>query len=224
MIIDIGLLLVFALVVFFAARRGFFVTLLRLGAWVVAVVAARVLGDALAQPLYNAFAAEPARRMIEQNIGAAIDGSQAAQYAGQVIADLPDALSRLAARVGGITPEYLLENLDAQQFSTENAAYVLEQSIVAPIGIAVIGFLLTIVLFIALLALCRLLVRWLEGLRKLPVLKQADGILGAVMGIIKGVVFVFIAVLVLQLIAAMSPADAVLVTMVDSSRIVAFLS
>ena len=223
MIFDILLLVLFCLVVFFAARRGFLVMALRLAAWVVAFALSRVLSNVLAEPLYNAFVAEPARRMVESNIGQAVDGSQAVYTAQQVIADLPDALSQLAARVGGITPEYLLDNLDTQQF-TENAVYAIERSIIAPIAIAVISFALLIVLFIALLIVCRLIARKLEGLRELPLLRQADWLLGAALGLVKGVLLLIIVALALQAAAALSQEDSTFARMIDASLIITFLS
>ena len=224
MLIDLMLLLVLAAVVFWAVRRGFFATVLRLGAWIVSLAVSRVLGEALSAPLYNAFAAQPARRMVEANIGQAMDGSQAAQYAQQVIAELPDALSQLAERVGGVAPEQLIENLDAQQFTAANAAYVIEQSIIAPIGTAIIQLALTLLLFVVLLVAARLICRRLERVRKLPVLRQADKILGGALGAVKGVLLLFVLVLVLQAAAALSQEGSAFAQMVDGSWIVRALS
>jgi len=224
MLLDSILLGIFIAVALWAARRGFFVTVLRLGAWIVSIAVARVLGGMFAPPLYEAFAARPVRRMIEENIDGAVNSSQAAQYARQLIADLPDALSQLAQRVGGITPDALIDNLDTQQFTTANAAQLLEQSIIAPIGIAVIRMVLSLLLFTALLFATRLIIRRLEKVRRLPLLKQADRLLGAALGLVKGALLLFILVLALQAAAAFSQEGSAFAEMVDSSRIVSLLS
>ena len=223
MLLDLILLAVFAAVVLWAARRGFFVAVLGLGAWIVSIAVAQVLGTALAQPLYNAFAAGPARRMIEANIDQAIESHEAAQYAQRILAELPQALSQLAQRVGGVTPDSLIENLGEQQFTAANAAELLEQSIVAPIGIAIIRLGLTLLLFVLLLFVSRLVIHKLERVRSLPVLKQADSILGAALGIVKGGLLLYVLALVLQAAAALSQTDSAFAGAVDASRIIALL-
>jgi len=223
-LLDFILFVIFAAVVVWAAKRGFFATALRLGAWIVSIAVARVLGSALAPPLYEALAAQPIRRMIESNIDGAVNSSQAAQYARQLIADLPDALSQLAARVGGVTADSLIDNLDTQQFTAANAAQLLEQSIIAPIGIAVIRLALSLLLFVLLLFVTRLILGKLEKIRRLPLLKQADSLLGAALGLVKGVLLLLILVLVLRAAAALSQEGSVFAEMVDASRIVSLLS
>ncbi|MCL2300404.1 MAG: CvpA family protein, partial [Firmicutes bacterium] len=114
--IDLLLILAFAFMVLMAARRGFFRTVLQLAAWVVSIALAGVLSAALAGPVYEAFFAAPARLLIEQNIGAAVDSSQAAQIAQQVIGELPEAVRQLAG-VAGISMEGLVGNLREGGFS-----------------------------------------------------------------------------------------------------------
>jgi len=222
--LDLILLCILAVVVLWAARRGFFATVLRLGAWLVSIAVAQVLSQMLAPTIYGAFVAAPARRMIESNLDQAIDGSQAAQYAQQVIAELPGAVAQLARRVGGVEPAVLIENLNDQRFTTQNAAYLLEQSIIAPIGVAVIRLLLSLVIFVALLFVARIICRKLESVRELPVLRQADGLLGAALGLVKGVLLLVVLSLVLQAAAALGQYDSAFAQAVDASRVVALLS
>ena len=219
MILDLILLLVFFAMVFFAWRRGFFVTVLRLGAWIVSIAAAGALSSALAAPVYEAFIAGPARRMIETQIDHTISSSDTAQYVQGVIAELPDALSQLAARVGGISLDSLIANLDTQRFTAANAAQLLEQSIVAPIGTAVARFALAIVVFLLLMLVTRFLLRRLEKIRKLPVLKQADRIMGAALGVIKGALLLLVLTLALRAAAALAEGSN-FAELVDTSRIV----
>ena len=216
MIIDLLLVLAFALVVLMAARRGFFKTVLRLGAWVVSIVGAGFLSAALATPIYNAFFANPARTLIEREIGAAVEGSQAAQAAQKVIEELPEALRQLAD-FAGISTEGLIGNLQ-QNFTTADAAALLEQSIVAPIAIAVIRLAVCLALFVLLLIGLRFVTHHLEKLRKIPVLKQTDWMLGAALGAVKGVLLVFVLALLLRAWAAISNGEN-FVLAVESSRI-----
>lgn len=222
-IIDLLLIAVFIFMVLAAARRGFVVTVLRLAAWAASIALAGVLSSALAEPIYNAFIAESARGLIAENIGTAVQSSQAAQYAQEVITELPQALRQLA-EVAGISTGDLLTGLQASAFTAANAAAVLEQSIVAPIAIAVIRLLTGLALFLLLMIALRFVCARLEKLRRLPVLKQADGLLGAGLGIIKGVLLLFVAALLLRAAAAVAPADGGFALAVENSRIAALLT
>jgi len=202
-LIDVLLVLAFALVVWMAARRGFFRTVLQLGAWIVSIALAGVLSAALAPTVYEAFFAAPARLLIEQNIGATVESSQAAQAAQTVIEELPEAVRQLAG-VAGISTEGLIGSLREGGFSIGGAAELLEQSIVAPIATAVIRFAMCLGLFALLLIGLRLLARKLSRLREIPVFKQADWILGAALGVVKGILLVLMLALFLRAGAALN--------------------
>jgi len=215
-VIDLLLVLAFALVVLAAARRGFFKTVLRLAAWIVSIAVAGVLSAALAPPIYEAFFAGPARALIEQSIGAAVESSQAAQAAQKVIEELPEALRQLADFAGVSTRE-LIGNLQSN-FSAANAASLLEQSVVAPIATAVIRLCVCLALFVLLIIALRFACHWLEKLREVPVLKQTDWILGAALGAVKGVLLVFVLALLLRAAAAVSTGESFPLA-VENSRI-----
>jgi len=220
-IIDLLLALVFLFAVLAAARRGFFKTVLRLGAWIVSVVLAGALSAALAPPIYDAFAAKPVRALIGQQIGAAVNGSQAAQAAQKVLEELPEAVRQLAD-FAGVPTEGLIDNLKSN-FSAGDAAALLEQSVVAPIATAAIRLILCLAMFVLLVILLRVACHWLEKLREVPVLKQTDWMLGAALGLIKGALLVFVAALLLRAWAAVS-ANENLVLAVESSRIASLTS
>ena len=200
--IDLILVALWGVMVFWAMKRGFFSTALTLVVWVVSLALAGVLSASLAAPLYESLFANSARTLIESNIDAAIQSSEAAMYAQKVITELPEALQRLA-EMAGISAEGLIENLSGQAFTSASAAEMLEQTIVAPIAISAFRIILSMVLFAALFFAARLAVRQIAKLRKLPVLKQADQLLGAGLGFIKGALLVFVLALALQAAAAL---------------------
>ena len=200
--IDFILIALWGVMVFWAMRRGFFSTALTLVAWVISLALAGVLSSALAAPLYEAVFANSARTLIETNIDATIQSSEAAMYAQKVIMELPEALQRLA-EMTGISTEGLIGDLSGQAFTTASAAEMLEQTIVAPIATAAFRIILSIVLFAVLFFAARMIVRQVAKLRKLPVLKQADQLLGAGLGFLKGALLVFVLALALQAAAAL---------------------
>ena len=200
--IDLVLVALCAGMVIWSAFRGFFATALALAAWVVSIALAGALSAALAQPLYEALFANAARTLIANNIDSAIQGSQAAQYARDVIADLPETLRRLA-QMAGISTEGLVESLQSKVFSSATAAEMLERAVVAPMVTAAFRLILSAALFAVLLFGTRLLTGQIAKLRKLPVLKQADKLLGAALGLVKGALLVFALALALGAAAAL---------------------
>ena len=220
--LDLILLLLWGLVILLAARRGFFVVALQLVAWIVSITLAGMFSAPLAQPLYEAFAQGAARRFIEGNIDQAVQGSQAAQYAQEVLAGLPQSLARLA-QMAGISTQGLIDNLQARQFSAANAAQLLEETIVAPLAIAAIRILLSLVLFTLLLFVTRLIGRKIAKLRRLPVLKQADRLLGAALGLVKGALLLFVLVLLLRAAVALELGGPDFAAGVEGSYIVSVL-
>jgi uncharacterized membrane protein required for colicin V production len=218
-ILDGALLLLFCAAIWTSARRGFLVSALRFGAWVVSIALAGAFSTALAHPLYDAFAAEPVRTLITKNISGMVNGSDAIHYAQKVIAELPDALARLA-EVAGLSLPSLQSSLAGKQFSTQNAAQLLEQNIAAPIAVAAIRMVTMLVLFWVLLGVTRFICRRVEKINRLPVLKQADKLLGAALGLLKGLLLLYILVLLLRAAAALGLGGAVFAGWVESSRLV----
>ena len=214
--IDLLLIALFVIAVLAAARRGFFKTVLRLGAWIVSIVLAGALSAALAPPAYEAVAAKPVRALIAQSIDSAVESSQAAQAAQKVIEELPEAVRQLAD-FAGVSTEGLIGNLQSN-FTAADAAALLEQSVVAPIATAVIRLVICLALFVLLLIGLRFACHWLEKLRKVPVFKQTDWILGAALGLVKGVLLIFVAALLLRAAAAIGDGGPFALA-VESSRI-----
>ncbi|MCL2531184.1 MAG: CvpA family protein [Oscillospiraceae bacterium] len=223
MLLDIALFVLFVAVVLWSAKRGLIVTALRVAAWVVSFVLSRMLGSFLAQPLYNAIAAPLVRNAIAENLDPVMQ-NDAVQGAQQLLVSIPNFFLQLAQRTGGVTEDYLLQNAAAQPFDAQSAAYALEQSVIAPIGEAVFQFVLTLICFVLLMLACRLVVHKLAKVRKLPIIRQFDGLLGGLAGLLKGALLVAIVVLVVQLIAALANQDGAFVQQVDSSIVVSWLS
>ncbi|MDR2753174.1 MAG: CvpA family protein [Oscillospiraceae bacterium] len=221
-VLDGILLAAFAAVVIAAAKRGFFACALQLGAWIVSIALASTLGDLLARPLYEIFAQNAARDMIARNIGTLPVGD-AAQAAQKMFAALPEALVNLAA-VARFSVAGLTEQLTAQQFTAQNAAALLEQTIVAPIAVTVFRLALRFVLFAALLFVTRAICRKIEKIKRLPVLKQADKLLGAGLGIVKGLLMLVVLALLLRAAAALRLGGDTMRLAVEGSRVATHLA
>lgn len=203
LIIDGALLLVFALIVLWSAKRGLLAAVLSLACWIFSVVVAGVLSMVIAQPVYDSLAAQTVRNMIEANIDDAVTGNDATRQAGKLLAELPESLRELAD-FSGISTDALVDKLETMPKDGKSAAELLESAIVAPIAVAAIRLGLCLALFVILLLVTRLITRQLERAGKLPVIKQANHALGAVLGVVKGALVLFVLCLLLRVAAELS--------------------
>lgn len=70
-----------------------------------------------------------------------------------------------------------------------------------------------------------LVAKLVNGLFKVPVLKQVNGVLGAVVGVVQGILLLFVAVTVLQLVTASTSTDAAVSSQdVEDSILVGFMA
>jgi uncharacterized membrane protein required for colicin V production len=220
--LDVALLAVFALVLVHAIRKGFVASILSVAAWVVSLLLSGFVSAQLAQPIYESFVQDSVRGAIEQKLDATVQVSELADYGGRLLDELPDALKDLAAFTG-ISLESLFAKLPNKTLRMADAAKALEQTIVAPMALAAIRWGVSILLFALLLFVTRLIARKLSKITKLPVLKQADRLLGAALGLLKGLLVVGVLALLLRAAASLLPESSDFAAAVQESRIVQWL-
>ncbi|MDR2647295.1 MAG: CvpA family protein [Oscillospiraceae bacterium] len=189
-IVDVVLVLLFLFCVFRGMKRGLIKILLSLGAWLVALVMASVLSEALAQPVYEAFGANIARSAIAAQIDPNAGAGAVVVHAQSTLENMPDSFKDLAA-FAGIDVDTLLANVQSAS-APENVAQYIESNLVAPIAVVAVRWALSFALFFVLVVALRFLAGWLGKIAKLPLLKQADGLIGAALGAAQGVLVVLV--------------------------------
>ena len=111
------------------------------------------------------------------------------------------------------SPEQIFDDVKASvDSSAEDIAHSVVQVVIRPVAVALLRILCFFVLFLLLLILVAIAANLISRVFRLPVLRQLDGGLGAVIGVIEGVVLVFVAVTVVQMVAASSSSDALITT------------
>ncbi len=193
-------ILVLLLIVAVAAgyHRGFIRSIVQLVGLVAAVVVAFSLSASLSQWIFDGFISEPLQETIvtalEENVS-----STAAEQLENVVDALPDFIAN--AVNADAAAQQALDNLTTQvNASAPTLANAVVTDVVRPVAVALLRFVLFIILFVVLMVVVKLLTKIIKPLTKLPVIRQADGLLGAVVGAVKGVLFVIIAATVMQLL------------------------
>lgn len=188
-LIIIALIIVFALI---GMRRGIGITILNIAGIIVTAIAAYYLSGILSDFIYDTFL----HQTITQNLQQIVSQS-GLQYAAQNCFDsLPDWVNGILSFIiglFGISISEFQKNMQIPQFNSVNGISVIENSIKSVVTSA-FDVILLVLLAIIIFIIVKLIVKRLSGLFKLPVIKQMNKLLGGMLGIAEGIVFVFIAV------------------------------
>ena len=194
-IIDIIFAALFVIIVIAAAKKGFFMTLFELAAYVVSLIGAKLLSSAFAPQVYNAWVRPVMEKTLMQNLGEVGEKDIVGQTAA-AIDSIPASLDGVLSMIG-INREALVESVSQSEFAGKNVTQNLMNRVVTPVSTAIIQTILFILLVIVLSFVLRLVIRSLNKMIKnLPALKQINTSLGAVLGIVKGILVIVVLALI----------------------------
>lgn len=197
-IIDIILLVVFVSCIIDGRRKGFAKMILSVVATVIALIVAKTYAEPVAVWINDNFVHQTIVDSIAKAISDSV-GSGAAAIANS----LPDYIVRAAEAVGltaqGITAE-LGSNVTAVQAS-EQICNAVEGVFVIP-AIQLVSFF---VIFAVGSAVLNFVASLINGVFKLPLIKNVNKLLGAVLGGVKGIIAVFVIGLVFYLVSSIAP-------------------
>ena len=222
-ILDIAVLVILGLTVFFGYRRGFLQTVAQLIGCVAAFVIALSISTPVANTVFDSFIAESVETRVEDSLNSVAD-VPIEEKLDAVIAELPKPVGVLLENNAQLqaTVDELGTSMSA---SVESLARSLVQTVVRPVVVTLLQLLIFVLAFLILLLIAKLLVRVVKPIAKLPVIRQIDGTLGAVLGAVKGALFVCVLVSVLQLIAvAASDNGLITQSVLDSTMLVRYIA
>lgn len=179
---DIIIVAVLVLFTVIGAKKGFIKAAADLLGGIVAMIAAGILSNPVAEFIYSKLFAEA----VEHKVRAVLEikGMELDDYFGE----LPEFVSRWLD-FAGINAETVSSRIAS---SGDSAAEVVTQTL-APVFIGFINVFVVIILFLLFMIIIKALANLLTGLFHLPLLKEVNGILGAVLGLILGAIVVWIA-------------------------------
>ena len=177
-LLDIGFVIIILLCVVFGYKKGFFKSIAGFIGAVIAMFLAWVLAGLIANALYQGVF----REKLIDNISSVLSNDALASFpekAAQVVANLPGFLSNTLNNQG-ITSSQIEQSLQA---AGSNAAPA-TADLISPAVIWLLQLLLTVILFFILVILVRLVIKLIGNVFRLPILRQVDGILGGLFGIL----------------------------------------
>ena len=185
LMIDAAIVLIFVIFVIIGRVRGFAYSVLSFASTVLCMVVAKIYASPVAVKLTETFLHNTLKEKITDRLA-----QGAEQGTATVLEALPGFLAQ-SARAAGFGSADII-NSDILEQTAEKLTTSAEGIIVIP--------LLTCVIFVLLYIVSKFLSRLTLGLvdiiTKLPLIKQIDRSMGAVVGALKGIVFVLLAVLI----------------------------
>lgn len=200
--LDLIIILLFAVFVLIGIKRGAVKTLLNLAGTVLAVFLSTVLGSNIAQWMYDVFF----KNGIIQSINNTLAETGAAQTVENAISSIPDAVFD-ALSIFGISKDSLLYQTENTVTSAQSSVSSVVEGVISPILTSIISFFLIIIFFILLLVLFKFLIKLINGIFNLPILHMFNKIFGGVLGVIEGAVIIYLLVLLVKIILPFTGED-----------------
>ena len=197
-ILDILIIVIIALSIFFAAKRGFIRTLLGGTSFLIAVAVALAFINPVRDYLGNSSVADKARASLYDTLAGFVS-SDSESYDPKLLEDNSAFMNMIS--VFGIDTEEIREKW--QEWRTENTEKLrvdLEEYVSKPVVHAVATVVAFLVLFLGSLLILQLALFLLDRFFRLPVLRQANTFLGVLLGVILAAVRVYLFVALVNLL------------------------
>lgn len=217
-IVDIILLILFAVIIVSSAKKGFFRSLFDLIGSIVAFILARIFAGTLAPTVFDAIVKPGA----EQYLASSLSSVGTTDYATQIeqaLSSIPDSLSGLM-QIMGVSAESLLDKVSSANLQGNNLVESIMNTLVEPIGTALLKFVFTAILSIVLIFAIKIFVKILDKIiGKLPIINKFNSLLGAAFGVLRGVIIVAVIAMLISVVAGFINNE-VFIQSVDNSIIV----
>lgn len=197
--IDVILAAIFLACVIASAKKGIIRTVLEIVAFLAAIVLAFQLAAPFARTCYDMFLSARVEERIYEQLPGDGSGITYSNQAQAVLEALPDFAKTYLEKSG--EGDSFLQQVISGNYSGKDAAKQLNEQIAAP----VCETILTSVFFLLLSLVFSAVLSWLAKLIskgfKVPVLSTVNKILGGLFGALKGAVVVYLAVVILLVLA-----------------------
>ncbi len=216
--LDVLVILVFGLSVFLGWKNGLIKSLTGLISFVVAIAVAAWLSTPVANWVFDSAVAPAITASI---VDVQDEATQSAiQSADDLLAELPDNVRTLLTAVGIDIDETLADQIQTDSVGT--LAERLVTDVFKPIIVSIFRVIAMLLLFVITCLLMSVIMWVVDKAFALPMLREANRVLGVIPGAINGVLGVILAVTVMQLLCSLG----VLITpeAIQSSSIVSWIN
>ncbi len=225
MFLDLVLLAVIVIFIVLGAKKGFIRALLDGFSTLIAGILAYSFTESVSQYAYDAFV----RNMVRNSLSNALNSSKndfgsVSEKVETLIDKIPESAINFSAKFGfnvdAVADSIIKSRPGDKEVLIDTIMTDIADKIMMPL-VETITFIVLLVAFVLVLAV---IIRLFDSLiKKIPVVKETDKIFGGLLGLLKGVVVLFVACTVLAFIAGSSQ-DEQFVEIVSSSKILEFVN
>lgn len=201
---DVLIVALFVLCVWLGWERGFVRTVGGLLALIAAVLVAAVFSGPIAKAIYNGTVEPKVMDALETYVEGHVLPDEA--QLDRALDRMPDLVSSMLENSGLNSGAAVLEKIDFVR-ADETAAACITRKVITPVVMPLIKTLCSVVLFALAYGLALLAARALNVVAKLPLIKQANRVLGLLAGGITGLLWVLFAIRLLYAVASMGVFD-----------------
>lgn len=195
--IDVIILIIIALAAFISAKRGFIWSVLNLGVVLISGILSRILASPLSHLFYNQFLHDKILSELNRILPAGSVSGQIGEGIESILSELPVPVIAIAKQYG-LYPDF---SGTTQVLTVEG----IEQDFIIPIITSVLSIIATVLLFIIFCAILKIVAGMIDhnlsDTKKHKIVGRTNLLLGAGLGVLKGVLLSAIICVVLNLVA-----------------------
>ena len=220
--VDIALILILIISVISSMHKGFLKSLLSLACFAVALIAASAFNEPVSDWCYENIISDIVVKEVENAMSEGFSSESAAVTVQSSIDMLPGFITEYLKNMG-IDISTVSKQIADLELSSADTALRISENIIRPGALVLLRMIFYLIIFIAVRFVLGLLSGVLNGITKLPLLKQVNKWLGAALGLIKGIVLLLAVCSVLNFVGDITKNSDVLSQTIENSRICAMI-
>ena len=221
--VDIALIIILVGSVIGSMRKGFLKCVLSLLCVIVALAAATTFNEPVAEWGYDSVLDSMVTEKVEESMLNGMESIDAAITVDAITQAIPQFLVDSIAEMG-IDISSVTESIDSLELSTHDTAQSISQQIIRPAALVILRMLAYILIFVFVRFLAGIITNVFSGIVKLPVLRSVNKLLGAILGVVKGIVLVFSISMLLNLFSQIIKNTDVIAQAIENSNICGIIS
>lgn len=190
-IIDIVLVVIFALTVIISAKKGFFLSLFDLFRTLISLFIARILSVGIAPVLYTSLVENGAVAYLSKSLGNVGTTDYVTQVE-QALSSIPESLNSILLMLG-IDKASLADKIACAELGGDNLVETIMNNLVEPIATALIQFVVFAISVIIIGLILKVVIKLLDkAIKNLPKIKSFNTLFGVLFGAVRGGLLVVI--------------------------------
>ena len=200
LVLDLMVVLIAVGFVWYGVRRGFLVMLVNTGGRLISCIVAYIASRALATTIYNVYIHDRLVSSISESISGTLSESDASVQVSVILQELPGFLRNMVYGLFGNASNISAAVGKTLDGSVTAITSTIVDQVVYPIVYLVLQCLLFLVLFACLKIIIGALSETLRNLRRCILIGVPDMLAGAALGVVEGILSIFVVVVIIQLL------------------------